>query len=332
MLDITFLVRDLVLFLLIALTVIFLTRRLAVPYTLGLAIVGLVMSFVGILPEAQLTPPLVLFVFLPALLFEGAWTMKLQRLRENWQPIFFLTGPGVLLSLGVIACILHVFDGLQWATALLLAAILSPTDPVAVLSLFRQLRVNEHLSSSIEGESLFNDRVAGSLYQTFLAVVLLALHGPSSTGTQQWVNGLLLFVTEAGGGIALGVASGFAVSWLVKRIDEPLVETTITIMVAYGIYLLADALHTSAIMAVICAGLILGNDGRYVGMSLETRVAVDTFWGTLAFVANALIAHIAGFVTGLLITLLLRPRLPPPMPVSYPSFPRHPDAMGPVRW
>jgi CPA1 family monovalent cation:H+ antiporter len=103
-------------------------------------------------------------------------------------------------------------------------------------------------------------------------------------------------------------------------------------MVAYGIYLLADALPTSAIMAVICAGLILGNDGRYVGMSLETRVAVDTFWGTLAFVANALIAHIAGFVTGLLITLLLRPRLQPPMPVSYPSFPRHPDAMGSVRW
>jgi NhaP-type Na+/H+ or K+/H+ antiporter len=180
------------------------------------------MSFVGILPEAQLTPPLVLFVFLPALLFEGAWTMKLQRLRENWQPIFFLAGPGVLLSLGLIACILHVFDGLQW------------------------------------------------------------------------VNGLLLFVTEAGGGIALGVASGFAVSWLVKRIDEPLVETTITIMVAYGIYLLADALHTSAIMAVICAGLMLGNDGRYVGMSLETRVAVDTFWGTLAFVANALIFLLVG--------------------------------------
>ena len=294
MLDITFLVRDLVFFLLIALGVILLTRRLSIPYTLGLVVVGLLLSLFGLLPEAHLSPPLVLFVFLPALLFEGAWTISLQRLRQNWQAIFLLAGPGMLLSLVLIASMLYLFDGLDWGTAFLLAAILSPTDPVAVLSLFRQLRVNEQLSTIIEGESLFNDGVAGSLYQTFLAVVLLSLHGQASTGVQAWLEGAGLFALEAGGGILLGGACGWGVSWMVKRIDDPLIETTITIIVAYGVYLLADTLHLSGILAVIVAGLILGSYGRTRGMSEPTRAAVDTFWSTLAFIANALIFLLVG--------------------------------------
>jgi Na+:H+ antiporter len=295
MLDIPFLVRDLVFFLLTALGVILITRQLAVPYTLGLVVVGLLFSLFGILPEAQLSPPLVLFVFLPALLFEGAWSINFSRLRENWQAIFLLVGPGMVLSLVLIASILYLFAGLDWATACLLAAILSPTDPVAVLGLFRQLRVNEQLSTIIEAESLFNDGVAGSLYQTFLAVVLLSLDGHASVGgVQGWLVGAGLFALEAGGGILLGGVCGWGVSWLVRHIDDPLIETTITIIVAYGVYLLADTLHLSAILAVIVAGLVLGSYGRAVGMSEPTLVAVDTFWSTLAFVANALIFLLVG--------------------------------------
>ncbi len=294
MLDISFIVRDLVLFLLIALAVIFVTRHLRVPYTLGLVVVGLLLSLTKLLPEAQLTPQLVLFVFLPALLFEGAWTIKLQRLRENWRAIFFLAGPGVLLSLVLIASILHVFDNLEWTTAFLLAAILSPTDPVAVLGLFRQLHVNENLSTIIEGESLFNDGIAGSLYQTFLSILLLSLQGQASSGIQAWLGGLGVFVLEAGGGIVLGLITGWGVSQLVKRIDNSLIETTITIIVAYGVYLLADTLHMSAIMAVIAAGLVVGSYGREIGMSEPTHMAVDNFWGTIAFVANALIFLLIG--------------------------------------
>ncbi|TMC23308.1 MAG: hypothetical protein E6J34_03390 [Chloroflexi bacterium] len=294
MIDITFIVRSLVFFLLTALGVILVTRRLAVPYTLGLVVVGLLFSLFGILPEARLTPPLVLFVFLPALLFEGTWTMQFSRLRENWLAIFLLAGPGLLLSLVMIATILHVADGLAWSTAFLLAAILSPTDPVAVLGLFRQLRVNERLSTIIEGESLFNDGVAGSLYQTFLSLVLLSLHGETPSGLQGWLAGAGLFIVEAGGGIVLGLCCGWGVSVLVKYIDDPLVETTITIIVAYGVYLLADTLHLSAIMAVIVAGLVVGNYGRSVGMSEQTLAAVDSFWSTIAFVANALIFLLVG--------------------------------------
>jgi len=287
-------IRELVLFLLIALTVIVATKRLAVPYTLGLVVVGLLINVFGLLPEAHLTPELVLFVFLPALLFEGSWSTETRQLRANWIAVFLLAGPGLLLSLLLIAVPLHFFAGLQWLPAFLLAAILSPTDPVAVLGLLRQLKVNKDLATIIEGESLFNDGVAGSLYQTFLALVLLSTQSQPVSGGQVWLNGLLVFLLQAGGGTVVGLVCGFLVSRLVKFIDDPLIETTITIVTAYGVYLLADALHTSGILAVILAALLLGSYGRQIGMSERTQEAVDNFWSILAFIANALIFLLVG--------------------------------------
>jgi CPA1 family monovalent cation:H+ antiporter len=194
----------------------------------------------------------------------------------------------------IIAAALHVLDQLDLVMAFLLAAILSPTDPVAVLGLFRQLHVNERLSNIIEGESLFNDGVAGSLYQTFLALALLGLHGEAPTGLAAIGNGLLLFGEEAGGGLLFGALAGFLISRGLRHIDEPVLETTITLLSAYGIYWAADALHLSAIIAVIVAALILGNYGRAIGMSERTRSDADTFWRMLAFLANALIFLLMG--------------------------------------
>ncbi|GER90524.1 hypothetical protein KDW_46860 [Dictyobacter vulcani] len=162
-----------------------------------------------------------MYVFLPALLFEGAWNVKLDLLRKNWRVIFFLAGPGLLFSLVIIAALLHLVDGLDWMTAFLLAAILSPTDPVAVLGLFRQLHVNERLANIIEGESLFNDGVAGSLYQVFLMLVLLGLHNTPLTGWPAIGTGILQLLIEAGGGIVFGILSGALISQGLKRIDDP---------------------------------------------------------------------------------------------------------------
>jgi CPA1 family monovalent cation:H+ antiporter len=292
--DIPLLIRDLVLFLLIALVVNLLTSKLAVPYTLGLVVVGLFLGFFQLTPEAQLTPDLVLFVFLPPLLFEGAWSAKLSLLKEYWRVIFFLAGPGLLLSLVIIAAILHGVEQLDWLTALLLAAILSPTDPVAVLGLFRHLHVNERLSTIIEAESLFNDGVAGSLYQIFVALLLLSLRGHALTAGEAWGQGLLLLAQEAGGGVLVGGIGGLLISQGLKRLDDPVLETTVTLVAAYGLYWLADTLHTSAIVAVIVAGLILGNYGRRIAMSERTQSDIDTFWTMLAFVANALIFLLIG--------------------------------------
>jgi CPA1 family monovalent cation:H+ antiporter len=294
MTDIGAVVRELVLFLLIALAVILVTRRLAIPYTLGLVVVGLLISISGLLPEARLSPGLVLFAFLPALLFEGSWSIETQRLRANWIAIFLLAGPGLVLSLVLIAVPLHFLVGLAWGSAFLLSAILSPTDPVAVLSLFRQLKVDKNLSTIIEGESLFNDGAAGSFYQTFLTIILLSLQGQPVAGIQAGVSGISIFLLQAGGGTVIGIVCGFLVSRLVKFIDDPLIETTITIITAYGVYLLADTLHTSGILAVILASLLLGSYGRKMGMSERTQETVDNFWSVIAFVANALLFLLVG--------------------------------------
>jgi len=294
MADIASIVRLLVVLLLIALIVILLTSRLRIPYTLGLVVVGLVISLFGLFPEVHLAPDLVLFVFLPALLFEGAWSIETERLRKNWIHIFLLAGPGLVLSVVLIALLLHFLGGMGWLTALLLAAILSPTDPVAVLGLLRQLKVDVDLSSIIEGESLFNDGIAGALYQIFLALILASMQGQHITGLEPWIKGFGMFLLEAGGGILIGLAGGFLVSRLVRLIDEPLIETTLTIVTAYGIYLLADTLHTSGILAVIFAGLVLGSYGRLIGMSERTREDVDNFWSVVAFIANALLFLLVG--------------------------------------
>jgi CPA1 family monovalent cation:H+ antiporter len=276
------------------LTVILVTRRLAVPYTLGLVVVGLLIGFFESIPSIHLTPDLVLFVFLPALLFEGSWTISVRLLLENKVTIFLLAVPGVLLELILIAVPLHFLTRLDWGESFLLSAILSPTDPVAVLGLFRQLKVNAKLSSIIEGESLFNDGVAGALYQVFLAFVLVSAHSQTISGGQAWLNGIETFLYEAGGGILIGGACGFLVSRFVRHIDDPLIETTITIVTAYGVYLVADFLHTSGILAVILAGLIIGSYGRSIGMSEHTREAVDDFWSMIAFLANALVFLLVG--------------------------------------
>ncbi len=294
MTNITTIVRLLVLLLLIALIVILVTRRLRIPYTLGLVVVGLAISLFGLFPNAHLTPDLVLFVFLPALLFEGSWSIETKHLRQNWIHILLLVGPGLLISLVLIALPLHFLGGIDWLTAFLLGAILSPTDPVAVLGLLRQLKVDLNLSSIIEGESLFNDGVAGALYSIFLTLILLSVQGQSLSGFQPWLNSFLLFLLQAGGGTLIGLAGGFIVSRLVRLIDEPLIETTITIVTAYGIYLLADTLHTSGILAVIFAALLLGSYGRRIGMSERTREAVDNFWSIIAFIANALVFLLVG--------------------------------------
>ncbi len=156
------------------------------------------------------------------------------------------------------------------------------------------MNVDKDLSTLIEGESLFNDGVAGSLYQVFLAVVLLSVHNQTGTGVQVWLNGIGTFVLEAGGGVLIGGIGGFLVSRFVHYIDEPLIETTITLVTAYGVYLLADALHTSGILAVIVAGLILSSYGSSLAMSQKTRETVDNFWSMLAFIANALVFLLVG--------------------------------------
>jgi CPA1 family monovalent cation:H+ antiporter len=286
--------RDLMLFFLLALLVRVLMKRWTLPYTVGLLVIGLGLGLFRLFPEAGLTPNVIFFLFLPPLLFEGAWSMKLSLLRVNWRIIGFLAGPGLLLSLAVIASLLYGLLPLDWPTALLLASILSPTDPVAVLGLFRHLGVDERLSIILEGESFFNDAVAGSLYQTFLALVFATWQGHLQGRQEIWGQGLLLFVRNAGGGVILGVGLGWLIYQGYKRLGEPALSVTATLIAAYGIYWLANALQTSPIVAVIVAGLMFGPSRHHGQIATASQQAVETFWQILVFLANAILFLLLG--------------------------------------
>jgi CPA1 family monovalent cation:H+ antiporter len=294
MADVINIVYLLVILLLIALLVIILSIRLTIPYTLGLVIVGFVISFIPALPSVRLDPALVIFVFLPALLFEGSWSISVKLLWKHWLTIFLLVGPGFVLSLVIIAIPLRYLGGLDWGSAFLLSAILAPTDPVAVIALFRQLKVNVDFQTIVEGESLFNDGVAGVFYQIFLVLAIATYQNPHPEAGFLAIQGGEIFLLEGLGGVLIGGICGFLVSRFVRYIDDPLIETTITIITAYGVSLLANAFHSSNILAVIVAILILANYGQRIGMARPTRETIETFWSVIAFLANALLFLLVG--------------------------------------
>jgi monovalent cation:H+ antiporter, CPA1 family len=287
-----------VLLVVLALIVALVARQLKFPYTLALVLAGLVLGELRIFHDVTLNPDVTLFLFLPTLLFEGAWNTDAQALRDDWLPIFLLAVPGLLVGLLIIAVAVHFGAGLPILVALLLAAIVSPTDPIAVLGLLRQLDLPKRLGVVIEGESLFNDGIATAAFELVLAALLLSLHQPSELdGLSAWQIGLkvvdLLF-----GGLVVGFVVGFLVSHFVRVIDDRLFETTLTFCVAYGVYILATLLGSSGLLAVVAAGLTLGSYGRRVGMSERTQEVVDTAWEFVSYVANSLLFLLMGIEIG----------------------------------
>ena len=239
-------------------------------------------------------------MFIPALLFEGAWNAELDRLEADWLPIALLAIPGMVLSLLVVALFLHFGIGLEWLLALLVGAIVAPTDPVAVIALFQQLGVPDRLKNLVEGESIFNDGTGGAAYELVLAVLLPILGLAEVSGNPSFQNapGLGIAVEVLWlifGGLLLGFAVGWLASHLVRRVDDRLIVITITVAVAYGMYLLGTALHTSGLLAVVGAGLVMGSYGRKHAMSPRTIEAADDVWEFINYLANSLLFLLLGF-------------------------------------
>ncbi|HLZ24654.1 MAG TPA: sodium:proton antiporter [Ktedonobacterales bacterium] len=291
-------VAGVVFLVIVALAVALIAGRLRFPYTLALVLVGLALGFFRVLPNFQFNPELVLFIFLPALLFEGAWNLNVKALLADWRVILLLAVPGLLLSLFVIAVVVHWGAGLPFLVALLLGTIISPTDPIAVLSLLKQLGMPARLRTIIDGESLFNDGVGAAAFAVVLGLLLLsigaggALAGLSSAAIV--LKALWLFL----GGPLVGFIVGFIVSRAVRRVDDHLIETAVTFSVAYGVYVLGEVLGTSGLLAVVCAALVLGNYGREIGMSRRTRYAVDDVWEFTGYLANSLLFLLLGHQIG----------------------------------
>ncbi len=290
--------QTVVILLVVTLIVALASRRLRLPYTLLLVLVGFVIGLLPVLIQVRLDPNVVLFLFLPALLFEGAWNVEVEQLLADWLPIVLLAVPGLLLSLILVTVVLHWSIGLPWLLALLLGAMVSPTDPLAVLSLFRQLGIPGRLRTIVEGESLFNDGVGAAAYQLVLLLLLSSVGlAKAASDTSFWaiaLDALWLML----GGLALGLIVGWIVAHFLRLVDDHLIEITVTFCVAYGVYLIGTILHTSGLLAVVGSGLVIGSYGRRTGMSERTREAIDAIWEFIGYLANSLLFLLLGIEIG----------------------------------
>ena len=260
-------------------------RRVRIPYTIALVVIGFVIGALPIVPRIELTPHLILLVFLPPLLFEASFNLGLPSLRRSLAVIVVLAVPGVVLSTWALAAALHWTLGMPMASVLVLGALLAATDPVSVLAIFRDLQAPQRLATVVEGESLLND---GTAIVLFGIVLTTALGGHSSAGA-----GIVEFFRVAVGGALLGLVVGLAATWVLQQIDDHPVEITVTTVVAFGTYLVADSAGLSGVIAVVAAGLLVGNL-RPSAMSATTRVALDSFWEYVAFLGNALVFLLIG--------------------------------------
>ena len=281
-------------------------RHLHLPPPIGVTLGGLVTSLAlllvaGLAPERLWLTGFLAHVdfekvllegLLGILLFAGSLEVDLQDLVEVRGPVLVLSIAGTVLStliVGTAAWGLLRLTGLPipYLWALLFGALISPTDPIAVMGILKDAGAPRELATLITGESLFNDGVAVVLFTIVLGLVT-GVHAPSV------VEAGRLFLEEAVGGVAYGLVLGWAAFWLLRRVDEPMTEILITVAVTTAGYALANRLGTSGPLAMVVAGLLVGNQGRMFAMSEGTRERLDNFWIVLDQILNALLFVLIG--------------------------------------
>ncbi|WP_306261680.1 sodium:proton antiporter [Pararhizobium sp. IMCC21322] len=281
---------------------------LKLPSTIGILVVALFASLAVIASDA-LFPALtveeqiraqvlevdfsdaLLEGMLGLLLFAGALHVKLSDLRKAWPVISLMATVGIGLSTAIVGFGFSWFTGMPLMIALVFGALISPTDPVAVLGVLREAELPKSLETKIAGESLFNDGVG---YVVFLVLIGLAFPTGDSQGSGL-ADAAKLFVQEALGGAVLGLVLGWLTFRVMRLIDDYSLEVLITLGLAFGGYELAVWLHVSAPIMAVCAGLLIGDIGTKHGMSEETRQYVDAFWKMIDEILNAVLFLMIGF-------------------------------------
>ncbi len=284
-----FIEEVIVISLLIASIVAIVTRRLRVPYTVGLVIIGFIITLIA--PQKfTFSPQIILALLVPPLIFEAAFHIRFDDLRRDIWLILLLVVPGVILTTFMVGWVVSLGTGLTLSAALVFGALVAATDPVAIVALFRRLGAPRRLQVLLEAESLFNDGTAIVMFGVMLGIAL--------DGHFNFLQGVGQFFTIAGGGILVGAVCGAVFSQFINRIDEPLVEATLTTVIAFGSYLVAELLHVSGVLAVVVAGIVTGNVSSRA-MSATTRIVVLNFWDYAAFIANSFIFLLIGLAIDL---------------------------------
>ncbi|HEY5489034.1 MAG TPA: sodium:proton antiporter [Candidatus Limnocylindrales bacterium] len=264
-----------------------LVRRIRIPYTVVLVLLGLGAAVLRPQLQVQVPPDLILAVFLPGLVFESGYRLDLTELRRTFGAVAVLAVPGVILTAAAMAGVLALATGLPPQLGFLVGAMLAATDPAAVIAAIRRMRAPTRLATLIEAESVFND---GSAIVIF-AVALTGLGG----GLSLFDAAIQLAFTVTVSAI-VGILAGFIAARVITRIDDHLIELSITLVLAYGTYMLADAFHQSGIIATVTAAMVLGLYTRRGAMSERSLEAVDTVWEFAAFLLTALVFLLIGLV------------------------------------
>ncbi len=290
-----------------------LALKLRIPYTVLLVIAGSLLvplskiKYFSFITSFQLTPELLFFVFLPMLIFESAYNIKIRNIRDNKIAIGLLAIVGLLVStlfIGYVGYWSFQFLGFQipLLVTLLFGAIISATDPVAVLALFKEFGAPHRLTLIFEGESLFNDGTAFAIFLVLLDIISHGYHGYSTV-----FQGLFTFCTMIIGGTLFGLFMGFLFSKLIEWVKgHENLEITLTLLVAHFTFLLAEviskhwvvnghAIHLSSIIATLVSSMVLGNFGRFK-MSSGVEEYMDKFWGYFAFVSNSMVFLLMGLL------------------------------------
>jgi monovalent cation/hydrogen antiporter len=262
-----------------------LARKLQVPYPILFVIGGLLLGFVPRLPVLKLDPNLIFVLFLPPLLYPAAFFPSLWDFRSDLGPILRLAIGLVLLTMVAVAWFAHSFMGLTLAAGFVLGAIISPPDAVAATAITQTLRVPRRIVTILDGESLVNDATSFTAYR--FAVVAV------STGAFSLAAASEKFVFAVVGGIVVGVAVGWLAATVQKRLDDPEVQITLSLLTPYVTYLTADALQTSGVLAVVVAGLYVGWRAPEV-LTSRMRLAAYSVWGMLIFLLNGFIFILIG--------------------------------------
>jgi CPA1 family monovalent cation:H+ antiporter len=296
---VAFLAAGTVLLLLVATIARALVGRTHVPLSVVLFLIGIALAAVGkqvgteeLLERFRLSPGIVLYVFLPSLIFDSAIKLDVKALRRNLVPILTLAVPGLLISTFGIALVLAAATPFRLRTALLLGAILSATDPVAVISVFERLGAPRRLHVLVEGESLFNDATA-----LVVSRILAGLLAGGALTANLALDGLVEFAYVFSGGLATGAILGFATGYVLRMVrSDSFVSISLTTILAYLSFIIAELfLGVSGVVATVTAGLTFSG-WSWMRVSHEVRNYLEYFWHYVAFVANALIFLLVGLL------------------------------------
>jgi monovalent cation/hydrogen antiporter len=258
---------------------------LRIPYPILLVLGGLTVGFAPGVPDLMLPPDVVLIGILPPLLYSAAFNTGLRDLRRNLRPISLLSIGLVVFTMVGVAAVAHYMIGLSWAPAFVLGAVVSPTDPLAATAVARRLGVPRRAVAIIEGESLVNDGTALVLFKFAVAAVV--------TGSFSLLDASASFVWSVVGGIGVGLAVGWVIRFVRKRVFNPPLEVTIAFLTGYFAFLPASAIGASGVLAVVTAGVYLGWHTPEL-TTVDTRLQGAGFWAIFNFLLNALIFGLVG--------------------------------------